>query len=120
MKEQITDSNQKKLQSALLKKAFGYDEQEIIEEFVSGEDGEVKLSKKKITTKTIPPDMNAIKILLDQSGVPVENMTDEELKSEKLRLLKLLEKENIKGELPCKTQTKSQLKTLRKKKKTNS
>jgi hypothetical protein len=32
---------------ALIKKALGYDATEVVEEYVSGEEGEIKLTKKK-------------------------------------------------------------------------
>ena len=39
--------NEKKVKAALVKKALGYDATEVVEEYVSDEAGEVKLSKKK-------------------------------------------------------------------------
>lgn len=75
---------------ALIKKALGYDATEVVEEYVGNDDGEVKLSKKKVTTKNVPPDMSALKILLDDSQKEVGQMTDEELEKEKLRLINLL------------------------------
>ena len=74
----------------LVKKALGYDAKEVVEEYVGGEEGDVKLSKKKITTKYVPPDMTALKILLDENQKQVGDMTDEELEKEKNRLLSLL------------------------------
>lgn len=75
---------------ALIKKALGYDATEVVEEYVGNDDGEVKLSKKKVTTKNVPPDMSALKILLDDSQKEVGQMTDEELEKEKIRLINLL------------------------------
>ncbi len=62
------------------------------EEFVAT-NGQVQLSKRKITTKKVPPDVNAIKALLQLSEdeLDVCKMTDEQLAVEKLRLLKLLD-----------------------------
>ncbi len=54
-------------------------------------DGEYKLVKRKVTTREIPPDIKAVKLLLD--GGNDEAFSDEELEEEKQRLLKLL-KEN--------------------------
>ncbi len=54
-------------------------------------DGEYKLVKRKVTTREIPPDIKAVKLLLDGGGD--ENLSDEELEEEKQKLLKLL-KEN--------------------------
>ncbi len=73
----------------LIKKALGYDVKEVVEEYVSDEDGTVKLAKKKVTKKNVPPDMTALKILLD-SEKPISSMSDEELETEKARLLELL------------------------------
>ena len=80
---------------ALVKKAMGYDYKEVVEEYVSGEDGQVKLAKKKVTKKNVPPDITALKILLEEN-VPIEHLSDEELQEEKQRLLKLLENLNRK------------------------
>ena len=80
---------------ALVKKAMGYDYKEVVEEYVSGEDGQVKLAKKKVTKKNVPPDITALKILLEEN-VPIERLSDEELQEEKQRLLKLLENLNRK------------------------
>ena len=79
---------------ALIKKALGYDATEVVEEYVSSEEGEIKLTKKKVTKKNVPPDMAALKILLDENDKPISEMTDEQLKEEKARLLKLLQNEN--------------------------
>ena len=77
------------LEQALLKKALGYDATEVVEEYV-GDGDEIKLSKKKVTTKNVPPDMSALKFLLDESQKEVSEMTDQELYEEKVRLLCLL------------------------------
>lgn len=79
------------LKDVLIKKALGYDVQEVVEEYSSDGEGDVKLSKKKVTTKYIPPDMSALKLLLDENQKEVAQMTDEELYEEKIRLLYLLE-----------------------------
>lgn len=77
------------LEQALLKKALGYDATEVVEEYV-GDGDDIKLSKKKVTTKNVPPDMSALKFLLDESQKEVGEMTDQELFEEKVRLLCLL------------------------------
>ena len=53
----------------------------------------MKLVKKKVTKKFSPPDIPAIKLLLDNfnNEVPISEMSDDELKNEKLRLLKELQ-----------------------------
>ena len=88
-KKQKSDLKQD-LKDALIKKALGYDVKEVVEEYSSDTDGEVKLSKKKVTTKFVPPDMTAIKILLDENQTDITQLTDEELYEEKIRLLYLL------------------------------
>ena len=88
-------SSKEKIKEALLKKALGYDCTETVEEYVS-EEGEIRLTKKKITKKNVPPDMSALKILLEESTIPVTEMSDEELNEEKMRLIKILAEENVK------------------------
>lgn len=84
------------VREALIKKALGYDQTEVIEEYISGDEGEIKLTKKKVTKKNVPPDITALKILLEEQELPLSEMTDEQLMQEKTRLLKLLEKEEKK------------------------
>lgn len=81
--------NQSDFKEALIKKALGYDATEVVEEYVSDEDGGIKLCKKKVTQKNVPPDLTALKMLLNDDD-SLENMSDSELEKEKKRLLKLL------------------------------
>ena len=77
------------LEKALEKKALGYDTEEVVEEYQEG-DGEIRLTKKKVTKKNVPPDITALKLLLDNIKIgekSVEEMTDEELENEKNKLL---------------------------------
>ena len=78
------------LENALIKKALGYDATEVVEEYASDNEGEVRLLKKKITTKNVPPDMTALKFLLDEGTKDLTQMSDEELFEEKVRLLNIL------------------------------
>ena len=74
-----------KINDVLLKRAMGYCSEEIIEEFQE-DNGDMKLIKRKVTKKDIPPDINAVKILLDKYNIEeldFSKLTDEEL--EKLR-----------------------------------
>lgn len=57
-------------------------------------DGELTLVKKKVTKREVPPDIKAVKMLLEERG----EASDEELEAEKLRLLSLLDEEKIEGE----------------------
>lgn len=90
MKGKKTKSEVLTYKQVLIKKALGYDATEIVEEYVSGEEGEIKLTKKKITKKNVPPDLSALKLLLDSENENVQNMTDEELELERERLIKEL------------------------------
>ena len=97
MKEKIDISAyDEKIKKALIKKALGYDATEVVEEFVSGEEGEIKLTKKKVTKKNVPPDLTAIKMLTEEGQVDLREMSDEELEKEKQRLEKLLAEKFIK------------------------
>ena len=64
---------------------------EIVEEYAFQE-GEAVLLKRKVTKKTVPPDMQAAKMLLEEE-VPTASMSDEQLAAEKVRLLRLLKEE---------------------------
>lgn len=91
MKKDRTDEK-KDVLNALYKKAMGYVASESVEEY-SAEDKELKLCKKKVTKKHIPPDVSALKVLLsycESAGADMGGMTDAELETEKRRLLKLL------------------------------
>ena len=84
---------QKKIKKALAKKAVGYDAKEVVEEYQEDE-GTLRLTKKRVTKKHIPPDTQAAKIVLETiDGSPVGEMTDEELAAEKERLIKLLKED---------------------------
>lgn len=85
------------LKNALYKKALGYDAKEIVEEYACDSEGEVKLSKKKVTVKNVPPDISALKILIDGEEKDLSEYSDEQLKTEKERLMKILANE-LKGE----------------------
>lgn len=101
MKGKVTKKRkikEKDFKDALIKKALGYDATEIIEEYVSSEEGEIKLTKKKVTTKNVPPDITALKILMEGTEKDVASLTDEELEKEKIRLLELLNESNKKKE----------------------
>ena len=93
MKEKQTktvDTVNENLKTALLKKALGYSVTETVEEYVGNDDGDVKLLKKKVTKKKVPPDVAALKMLLDENKVSVTEYTDEQLEQERQRLLKEL------------------------------
>jgi hypothetical protein len=78
------------LRQALIKKATGYDTDEVITEYVFSDDEE-RIVKKKVTTKSIPPDITAIKMLLSTTE-DYNDLSDEQLVAERDRLIGLLTK----------------------------
>ncbi len=51
--------------------------------------------KRKVVSKNVPPDVSAVKLLVELDGdKDVKNLSDEELEREKQRLIKLLINEN--------------------------
>ncbi len=82
------------IKKILIKLANGYEYSEKVEEYVVKKDTEeLELAKKKISTHYIPPDMLAIKMLLefsDQNSEVLSNMTDDELIELKNNLIKEL------------------------------
>ncbi len=79
------------IKRAILKVALGYSVEEITEEY-GVDDGELKLLKRRETRKDVPPDLKAVKLLLD-GGTDYSALTDEELEREKKRLLAQLKEE---------------------------
>ena len=80
-----------KIREAILKVALGYSVGEVTEEY-DARDGELKLIKRKETHKDIPPDLKAVKLLLED-GTDYSALSDEELEEEKKRLLQQLKDE---------------------------
>lgn len=78
------------LKNALFKKAIGYDATETVEEY-SDADGQLVLVKRKITKKSVPPDISALKMLLDENDdEDLSSMSDEQLEEERKKLTQLL------------------------------
>ena len=74
------------MKNALYGCATGLSSEETVKEYAI-EDGELKLVKMKVTKRDIPPDIKAVKMILDESA---EELSDEELEEEKQKLIKLL------------------------------
>ena len=93
----MEEFNEKKLKKALIKRAIGYDADEVVEEYSYDDEGTPKLSKKKVTKKHYAPDISAMKILIERYGnlskEEIELMSDEELKEERNRFIRLLAEE---------------------------
>ena len=77
---------------ALRRCAVGFETGEVVEEFAV-EGGELKLVKKKVTRRDIPPDIKAVKMLLD--GECVTQLSDEQLEKEKEQILAMLKEDKI-------------------------
>lgn len=81
------------IKKALLKCAVGFDTSEIVEEYTVDE-GELKLVKRKVTKRDVPPDIKAVKILLDGEA-DASQMSDEELEERREKLIAMLKEEGI-------------------------
>lgn len=79
------------IKSALKKCAVGFGTSEVVEEFTV-EDGELRLVKKKVTRRDIPPDIKAVKMLMDGG---VENLSDAELDEEMKKIKNMLKENNF-------------------------
>ncbi len=82
------------MKAALRRKALGFDTDEVVEEYAF-EEGEAVLLRRKVTKKTVPPDVSDAKMLTDEEK-PLALFTAEELAAEKRRLLALLRDEEEK------------------------
>ena len=94
----VSVEEEDKIKKALLKKALGYNADEVIEEYTYNDEGELKLSKKKVTKKHFSPDISAVKVLLERYYKTYEEkilaFSDDELLSERQRLKNLLKGES--------------------------
>ena len=77
-------------------------------------DGKLKLTKRKKTKKDVPPDLKAVQLLLaNEEEGGFGELSDEDLETEKTRLLALLQKENG-GEKPAVKKSATAKKTVKK------
>lgn len=81
------------IKKALIKCAVGFDTSEIVEEYTVDE-GELKLVKRKVTKRDVPPDIKAVKMLLDGEA-DASQMSDEELEERREKLIVMLKEEGI-------------------------
>lgn len=79
------------IKEAIRKVALGFSVEEVTEEY-GVTDGELKLLKRRETRKDVPPDLKAVKLLLGEDR-DYAALSDEELESEKARLLEQLKEE---------------------------
>lgn len=72
--------------------AKGTDTHEVVEEYALDGGGHLKLKAKKVTVKTLAPDLSAIKLLLSmKSQDEYDSMSDQELEEERQKLFLLLQ-----------------------------
>ena len=104
---------EEKIGEALLKVALGYQVAEVTEEYAEV-DGKLKLTKRKKTKKDVPPDLKAVQLLLaNEEEGGFGELSDEDLETEKTRLLALLQKESG-GEKPAVKKSATAKKTVKK------
>ena len=82
--------SEQEIKEAIMKVALGYSLEEVTEEY-GVEDGQLKLVKRKETKKDVPPDLKAVKLLLEDKDYSA--LSDEELEKEKQKLIKRLKEE---------------------------
>ena len=84
-----------KILKKLLRRAEGYTQTETQREYVIEEDGSRRAVKEKVVEKEVPPDVQALKIYLELTEYrsEFENMSDDEIKAEKIRLIKELKED---------------------------
>lgn len=76
----------------LLKKALGYKVTETTDEYART-DNDLVLTKRKVSVKYFPPDLQALQLLHEYDGVldDYSKLTDEQLEQEKQKLLEQLQ-----------------------------
>jgi hypothetical protein len=95
MSERELKNDDDKLRAALEKCAVGFHTKEVVEDFALA-DGQMVLVKKRVTKRDVPPDLKAMRLLLD--GENFADLSDEELAAEKEKILKYLKENSIEDE----------------------
>lgn len=73
---------------------------EVTKEFVANDHGDLVLTKQKVNEKMMPPNIDIIKMIYSStkdSALRFQELSDEELEREKVRLLKKLKEEEESG-----------------------
>jgi len=81
-----------KLVAAVRRKAEGYETTESVEEYALI-DGQLTLVKRRVTVKEVPADVAAVRFMLEECAAETDYMSEQQLKEEKLRLIKLLKED---------------------------
>lgn len=85
----MSEENIDAITAAIGKKAVGYETSETVDEYALI-DGQLTLTKRRVSVKEVPPDVAAARLLFEMRGDVTAEMTEAELAAEKLRLLKML------------------------------
>ena len=85
----MREENMDAITAAIGKKAIGYETNETVDEYALV-DGVLTLVKRRVSVKEVPPDVAAARLLMEMRGDVTAEMTETELATEKLRLLKML------------------------------
>lgn len=95
VKKQDINMEKDTIKKALCKKALGFSIDEITEEYSTDDSEKLKLVKRKVVSKQIPPDITALKVLVEyeDKSFDISSLSDEELLLEREKLISL-----IKGE----------------------
>lgn len=83
---------EEEVKNALKKCAVGFGAKEIVEEF-SEVDGELKLVKRKVVNREIPPDIKAVKMLMQEVDAGI--LSDETIENEIFALESALKEGNF-------------------------
>ena len=85
---------EEEVRNAIMKVALGCSVEEVTEEY-GVSDGQLTLVKRRETRKDIPPDLKAVRLLME--GQDFSAMSDEELEKERKRLIARLKEERDEG-----------------------
>lgn len=87
--------NKNEITEAFYKSAIGFSSSEVVEEYATDDKGELKLIKRKVRKKEVPPNINALKVLAEISlkESDFSELSDEQLEIEKLKYISLLKEE---------------------------
>lgn len=97
LKKVKKEDDAKLIKQALIRKALGYEAKESSEEYSLDKEGNEVLTKRKVSKKYFPPDMTALKLLVEKFypdlNIDISMMSDEELIEERERILQMLKEQ---------------------------
>lgn len=94
-------NEEEKLKKVLLRKATGYSAKEETVEYSRDKNGKEIVLKRKVSKKHYPPDVSALKLLIEQfyndKFEDLSSLTDEELEEERQKIIELLKEDERKN-----------------------